>query len=289
MVDTPPLGSAAPSDGIGSEDHVVDLEHGSVFADAGVRAVRLFADADEARADAAAHALFERNVGGNALPRHRRFQRAEHGRGTAGEHNVGLHLVEILHESLHRRAVEAHRAVVRGEHELFAPREFVFHAQRGAVAEAHIGVDLLGLAVRADGGDERENAHAAAHDGDFLLRILDVKAVAEGQQDGELFARLIFARQSPRAAAFEAVTDGDAFALRLAYGNGTAERKSAHADHAELPGTDGDLVVRGEREHINFVGDAFVFKHRSRYFAHISPNTDARSAFIARQASRAAP
>ena len=55
------------------QHHVVDLEHGSVFADAGVRAARRFADAHEAGADAAAHALFQRDVDGHALALHGDF------------------------------------------------------------------------------------------------------------------------------------------------------------------------------------------------------------------------
>src|SRR5699024_12675654 len=50
-------------------------------------------------------------------------------------------------------------------------------------------LELLRLAVGADDGDERENSHTAAHEGDFLFAVLDIKPIAQRQQDGELFAQ----------------------------------------------------------------------------------------------------
>ena len=147
---------------------------------------------------------------------------------------------------------------------------------------------LSPLLERADGGDEREDAHAAAHEGDLLLRILHIKAVAEGQQDGELFPHLVVPCERARPVALQAIAHRDALPFRLADGDGAAQRIPAHADHDELSGAHGDLVVRREGERIHLVRNALVFENGRRYFAHISPSTDARSAFMSRHAARAA-
>ena len=154
--------------------------------------------------------------------------------------------------------MEAHAAVVRRDDEAVAPLQFVRETVRRAVPKAHVGINFLLARIGADGGDEREDAHAPAHEGDALFLLLHIKPVAQGQEDGELFALFIVFGKSMRARAFELITHGDALALRLAHGDGTAQGEILHAHHAELPGAHLDLLLRRERQRIDVLGDAHV-------------------------------
>ena len=131
--------------------------------------------------------------------------------------------------------MESDAAVVGGDDKLFTARHVKLHTDGGTVAEAHIGVNLLGFAVFADCGNQRENADPAAHDGNFFLLVGDIESVAERHQDGKFFTHAIVARQRPRAASLEPIAHRDALPFRLADGDGTAQGKSPDSEHDKLP------------------------------------------------------